>query len=260
LLVVLLCIVFTSKAVSQEQKNPRAFADFLFSSELYDLAADEYERLLYYNASDIGLLKRLIKCYTYTGQDFLLDSRYDFFQAEDKVVASSYYDLLLSIGNTEKLESLFSKQQDLFTLDEQNKIRFKIAIGQYDWSQAKDIYELNKTEAYLPIVNRIEQSKFKSPGTAAVLSTLVPGLGRIYAKDAKDGIISLVFVGSFAYQSYRRFHQQGTKSVGAWIYGGLALGFHVSNIYGSYQSAKYYNKKQNEKIYSFAMPHLLKSS
>lgn len=233
------------------------FADFLYSSEFYDLAGEEYERLLYYKPDDLGLLRKLIKCYAQTGQDNLLEKRFDLFQTSDRTIALDFYDLLISTGNSERLKTQFASQRHLFNEVEQNEIDFKIAISEYDWNSAAALYSSGGLDRYGPIMDRIEETKYKKPGLAAMLSTLVPGAGRIYAKDGKDGIISFIFVGSFAYQSYRRFRKNGWDSVGGWIYGGLALGFHVSNIYGSYQSAKYYNKKKDEKIQSFAMPFLV---
>lgn len=238
----------------------RDFADFLFSSELYDLAAEEYERVLFYDKTNLEVLKRLIKCYTIVGKDHLLDKRVDLFETEDRSVALSYYDMLISIDQADKLELIYPEQKHLFTASEQREIEFKIAVDNYAWGKAEILYAMGSLQKYGSIMDRIEQGKSKSPGLAAAMSAILPGAGRVYAKDAKDGIISFIFVGSFAYQSYRRFRKNGSDSVGGWIYGGLALGFHISNIYGSYQSAKYYNKKENEKIKEFALPLLVGKS
>ena len=40
----------------------------------------------------------------------------------------------------------------------------------------------------------INKYKRKKPALAGVMSGIVPGLGRIYAKDTKDGIFSFIFV------------------------------------------------------------------
>ena len=241
----------------QAKKPDSGFADFLFSSEFYELAGEEYERLLYYNPKDLGLLRKLIKCYALTGQDNMLDKRFDLFQTEDRSLAMDFYDLLISTGNSGRLKTVFAEQRHLFNKSEQNEIDFKIAVCESEWLKAGTLYDGGGLDNYKPIIDQIEKTKYKRPGLAAVLSTVVPGAGRFYAKDGKDGIISFIFVGSFAYQSYRRFQKNGWDSVGGWIYGGLALGFHISNIYGSYQSAKYYNKKKDEKIQRFAKPFLV---
>lgn len=250
---------FTNKNYGQtiEQAQPDAFAKFLFSSDLYELAAEEYERLSYYNPENLGYLKRLLNCYSKLGKKDDLSARLNLADTQSAEIAEGYYDLLVQTGRIGELKSLFQKQQDLFSPLKQEEVKFKIAVGESSWSEAKALYDNNQLGRYEPIVVKIEDTKFKKPGLAATLSAILPGAGRVYAKDAKDGIISLLFVGSFGYQAYRRFSQKGTSSVGGWIYGGVALGFYVSNIYGSYQSAKFYNKKQNEKIHSFSMPLLL---
>lgn len=224
------------------------------------MAAEEYERLLFYDPENIAFLKQILSCYTKLGRNDNLESRLNLLDTKDKSVALSYYDLLIQTGKGKELVSLYDKQKNLFTEVERKELEFKIAVSRSDWKSSRAIYELGGLESYETIVSKIENTKFKSPAQAAFLSAIVPGLGRIYAKDAKDGIISLVFVGTFGYQAYRRFNQKGIKSVGGWIYGGVALGFYISNIYGSYQSAKYYNKKRNEEIHSFSLPLLLSDS
>src|SRR5690606_34905714 len=108
-------------------------------------------------------------------------------------------------------------------------------------------YQLGEPE-YEGIIAEGLALKRKSPAVAGIMSAVIPGSGRVYARDYKDGLISLLFIGGTAFQSYRRFHDKGIKSVGGWIYGGISFGFYVANIYGSVQSAKIFNAKQNKTL------------
>jgi len=254
----LLCFFFLFLNAQLESKElDSGFAEFLYNSELYELAAEEYERLLYYDSENITYLSKLLKCYSLAGKEQLIEQRFDLQTTKNKELALSYFDLLLTLRKPEKFESVYRQHEALFSLKEQQDILLKLAALNYNWKEVTTHIETRNIEQYFDISNKIEQSHFVKPGLAVGLSAVVPGLGRIYAKDTKDGLISALFVGSFGYQTYRRFSQRGFGDVGGWIYGGFALGFYVSNLYGSYQSAKYYNNKQNDKIYNFSLPKLL---
>jgi hypothetical protein len=122
------------------------------------------------------------------------------------------------------------------------------------WENANEILILsNKNRpTYREIINQGLNTKYKSPFTAGVLSAIIPGTGRVYAKDTKDGIISLLFIGSTAFQSYRRFQRNGVKSVGGWIYGGISLGFYIANIYGSVKAVHRFNNNNKKLLHEKA--------
>lgn len=86
----------------------------------------------------------------------------------------------------------------------------------------------------------------KSPLLAATLSTIIPGLGKIYTHDRYDGIVAMISIGTSAIQAYRGFHYKGVKSVYGWIFGSVGVGLYLGNIYGSWKSAKKYNTKQKQ--------------
>jgi len=93
------------------------------------------------------------------------------------------------------------------------------------------------------------ESKRKSKTLAGLMSAIVPSSGRFYARDYKDAIFSLVFIGGTAFQSYKRFNKSGINSAGGWIYGGISFGFYLGNIWGSVKAADRYNEKNYKKVY-----------
>lgn len=237
--------------------DPSAFANFLLNSEHYDFASEEFERLLFSDPSNIVYLKKLIQCYKKTGQSERLINKFQLKKVDDKATLHEYYDLLILANETEVLSNAIMEKEALFSQSEKLDLKYKLAVAKKDWNRFQELDATIRVEKYSTISEKIQNTKYKKPGIAAGLSALIPGAGRFYAKDAKDGIISLIIVGTTAYQSYRRFDQKGIKSVSAWIFGGVSLGFYISNIYGSYQSAKYYNKKLDDKIYQYALPIVL---
>jgi len=238
---------------SQDEKQIQKFAKYLYNLELYDLAAEEYERLVYLNKSNPNHLKYLIKSYRGASNIDKLRSRISRIELTEPDIVNEYiYALMLESLNDEAV-GIYKLHSDKFSQEAQNKIVFDLALAERDWDRSMDQFSslsLSEKMKYEPLINKIKETKYKSPTTAAVLSGIIPGSGRIYAKDNVDGIISFIFVASTAYQSYRRFKQKGSKSIAGWVYGGVSLGFYISNIYGSYQSAKFYNNNIDKELHA----------
>lgn len=89
----------------------------------------------------------------------------------------------------------------------------------------------------------------KKPWLALTMSTIVPGTGRFYTGEWKDGAFSLAVVGLSAWQAYRQFNRGGPANILGWISAGFGFAFYIGNIYGSYHSAKKINTRSREKHY-----------
>lgn len=77
----------------------------------------------------------------------------------------------------------------------------------------------------------------KSPFVAGLLSGIVPGLGKVYTGHTVDGVLSFLTIASFGYAAYDGFASDGSSSARGWIFGSLATGLYLGNIYGSALSA-----------------------
>ena len=255
--VLIASFVFSFYSVVAQQEEPPqkdGFARFLFSSELFQFAAEEYERLLFDDPENLEYLKQLIHCYKRTKREDQLERRLASINITDKNILQDYYSILLHAGTIDQLRSSLNKRKALFIQPELDEIEFKILLAEMNWKGAKEIYNnKNLPPKYEPIISLTSNSRYKSPVGAAILSGLVPGLGRVYAKDYWDGVLSIIFVGTAGIQSYNRFKKNGIESVSGWIYGSIALGFYISNIYGTYQSALYHNRKVDEKTHTKVM-------
>jgi hypothetical protein len=143
-------------------------------------------------------------------------------------------------------------------LQEEEKIYYNIyaLLMQDKFKQAKSTPTplvinpeyVSRMNGAMDLVAQGEIIKLKSPFLAASMSAIVPGSGKFYTRDWKDGLIGLLTVGASAYQSVRGFQRRGVSSGYGWVFGGLATGFYFGNIYGSVQSAKRYNKKKKQNI------------
>ncbi len=82
---------------------------------------------------------------------------------------------------------------------------------------------------------------YKSPLLAGVLSTVVPGLGKVYTENYSDGFFAALLTGLFGYIAYTDF--KADHNIRGWIFTGVAAFFYTGNIYGSMASAQIYNAK-----------------
>lgn len=92
-------------------------------------------------------------------------------------------------------------------------------------------------DSIIAVIDMAGSIPMRSPLLAGVLSTLVPGLGKVYTGHPTDGLLSLISIATFAYASYDGFATSGSSSVRGWIFGTLAGGLYLGNIYGSALSA-----------------------
>ena len=82
----------------------------------------------------------------------------------------------------------------------------------------------------------------RNPFVAGLLSTMLPGAGRLYTGRTGDAIASLIIVGLTGWQAYDGFNRDGITSVKGWTFSTIGGAFYLGNIYGSVISARVYNR------------------
>ena len=91
-------------------------------------------------------------------------------------------------------------------------------------------------------------SAMKSPIKAALLSALVPGLGKVYIGKTRIGVNAFFMNGVFAFQTYESIHKLGVKHPLSIINILLSSFFYASNVYGSYRDANYFKKEKLQQL------------
>lgn len=224
------------------------FAEFLEKGRLHKYAAEEYERLYFMFPKEKSFFNGLMRNYRAAGEIEILTNRFKYSKNKTKE-SITYFTLgLIDFESYDKAADILDLNKKILDENVFYKLNTDISILRGEYKVAEKQYnQYNfEDENYLNLIKEGKNVKRKSPLLAGILSTIIPGAGRFYTGDYKDGIISLLFVGTTAYQAYRRFDKRGTKTAAGWIYGGISLGFHLGNIYGSVQSAKYYNAKKQK--------------
>lgn len=76
----------------------------------------------------------------------------------------------------------------------------------------------------------------KKPWLAALSSSLVPGLGKVYTGEWKDGLYAFAVVSAFSWLTYHFAEEKGFSPYTV-LYGSMAFSFYMGNVYGSWKSA-----------------------
>jgi hypothetical protein len=240
-----------------DEAHSRKYADFLFSTHQFSLAAEENERLLFFRPANDTLKLNLLKSYRNI-PDFgscqkAWSRLFSNFDSLTYPFNEEYAKMLILTKNFPKAE-LFLQQNVFLSLSDKQRFAVDLSVFAMDTKSALTL--ISQTSYPLAQVHSLleERQKLgrKSPAKAAIFSALLPGTGKIYTKDWKDGILSFVIIAGNAWQSYRGFNKYGKNSAYGWIFGGLAVGFYSGNIYGAVQSAKDFNKRTDEKYYTKA--------
>lgn len=134
---------------------------------------------------------------------------------------------------------------------QQTKIRFAAQLLSMDLDNARRTIMQNpdSTRQHTQYIQWLDQAKklpHRSAALAIVLSSIVPGSGKIYVGEWKDGLISLATVGIYGWQTYRGFKDKGTRSVLGWISASMGASFYIGNIWGSGQAARRFNKRKKD--------------
>lgn len=228
-------------------QNRLNFGNYLFSDKDYLRAIGEFKSYLQATNNDTIKFKMA----------FSLSEMKRFQEAGDNFKGLFFTSSLSEEAKFEYLKTHFLSEEPKTFRDLINSSRFLPEKYSQNINQLKQI-SLLKEENVFPDSNeisnmfsendKIELLKFyirkinpeyKSPGTAALLSAIIPGLGKIYAGEIGDGITSFLFTGVLSFLAYDNF--KADHDFRAWLFTGLAALFYGGNIYGSAAAAQNYN-------------------
>lgn len=238
--------------------HSKSFANYLMQSRQFDLAAQEFDRLVFMKPENDTFRTGLLRALRLGGHGDVGLSRWNEWQGQalpqSRFLQSEYAKTLIWQGEYPGLHSFFDKPNLLDTVTSA-RLRLYALMLQQSWPDAQHQLDQWPTTVKLPQRAALQQLTlrgnklvFKKPAVATLLSVAVPGLGKAYAGQWKDGLISLVFVGLNTWQAYRRFDQEGLDTFWGWVHGGLGLGFYIGNVYGSNKAARRYNTRKRAKL------------
>ncbi|SHF52545.1 hypothetical protein SAMN05444274_10661 [Mariniphaga anaerophila] len=245
--------------------NSKKFARYLFNTQQYNLAAIEYERILNISSPDAEVSSQLLKSFrlgnicnnSFQRIDNL--ELYRFFSND--TVSREFLNLALTCNCCYEYGRF---QKALTALNDEEQAFYR--LGYFFFEEELDsLYNFNTSNSVLlsasypsvfQSIEKMDNFRKKSLGLAMAMSAILPGSGKAYSGFWGDAVMSLLFVSSNAWLSYRGFEKRGVKSASGWIFGGATLGFYFGNIWGSSRAAKTYNRIEYEKLYNEAKSNI----
>ena len=259
LILIVLLPLIRFHAAGQNIYDPahtREFAAYLMQSRQYQLASAEWERVLFFSPADSVARLNLVKAFRLSDQPQEGLRRISLWFPQGPLplqLSREALQLTLALGDFKSFNPLLDRSNGL-TETEKSEMRLGAWLMEGSWisepakKRQPGFPVLTSDKVLLDLYAKTSAIHRKSPAGAVLLSCIVPGLGKAYAGDWKDGIISLLFVATNAWQSYRGFSKNGISSVSGWIFGTLAAGFYTANLFGSWKSARDYNSIQTDRI------------
>jgi len=240
------------------------FAEYLYQEEDYLRAAGEFQRYLLLAGTSEGNDSTLFKigmCYrlgkhprkaiNYFKRIVDKNPQSGFKDQASYQIAYSYFETGQYSQSTHYIDEHYAQSSEY-----RGKLRNLLVVNHLylkEWRKAYNISSsfLNSkydfSDSLIIVLNRLAlggtQLPYKSTIKAGVMSSLVPGTGKMYAHRFNDGLYSLLTIGLAGWQAYDGFSKDGTRSAKGWIYGTLGTVFYLGNIYGSVVAVRIHNQR-----------------
>ncbi|PKP50917.1 MAG: hypothetical protein CVT92_14060 [Bacteroidetes bacterium HGW-Bacteroidetes-1] len=261
ILIILLIGFFPLLIKSQDlynYKNSLIYSNFLMGTKQYKLASEEFERILFMKPDNDTIKNQLLRSYLFDKQYEKVQQRSDnLFNDKASIprLAALVYSRSLVLTENYTLFQFFIEVNRNLTDFDRKTLMLNSQLLKYDWKNAELTFKGMMEAGYSvekkheALFLEIKSVRYKSPVVAVGMSALIPGSGKANTGEWKDGLVSLLFVAGSAIQAYRGYTIYGEKSAFFIVYTGLATTFYLSNLYGSYKSAKKYNEKIRQNIH-----------
>jgi len=271
------CVLSAATSIADEMgvdyyhpTNILKFADALYGAGDYLRAAGEYQRYLFYKPQDADhILYRIAVSYRLDGQadralqflekilgehpqsDFTSLARYEI--GYSYFLMRAYDQSIRFLNETQTLirdENYRWKSRQLIGLNYLMLKRWEDAgrlFNQFDLETVpRDLRET------VPLYRKYAQAgkrlPSKSPILAGLFSAMVPGTGKLYARQPGDALFTVLVLATTGWQAYDGFQRDGTASTKGWMFGTLSGFFYLGNVYGSVVAAQAHNRRVEEEF------------
>lgn len=252
-----------------DKEHSLEFVHYLFRTNQFELASKELERLIFLEGEEGNdslkylLLKSYRKSLNYEKaieRGLSLYSSPDLIPQKNAVELTENFILIDSLKGAEWFLNNASRVKEA----EKYRLKLHLAMLQKNWCEADHLFNKAPNEEYVfqyrGLINHSLTREYRSPALALGLSIVIPGSGKIYTGDWEDGLFSFAGIGASAWQAYNGFQRDGIESVYGWIFASIGGVLYLSNIYGSFKSAKLFNKRHEDKIVDDTKPLLFHHS
>lgn len=258
---------FFSLAISQEVGSILNFAEHLYSKGYYDDAITEFYRVTFWGKDKtqlssayfgMGLCYREISQWEKAFQAFQLSMRFancDSLIQKIKIANAATY---IAAGKNDQAQIeliMIAHTSNIISLKRQAVILLiTSAILQQDWKKTKTfldqfskfINDYNFINDINKVLTEALNHKKKSSKTAKWFSTLLPGLGQIYAKDYRNSLNAFLFNAlNFTATGLFLYREEYSSAILYFIF--LTERYYSGNLYQAQQSVIKYETKTDER-------------
>lgn len=236
-----------------DARNSLRFANHLYRNGNYAFAAREYERVAFLMPDNDSVKIALMAAYRKAGQ---YQQAADWVQQQYRAaplpqpIAWEYGKNLVLMSSGLQASKWLAQQRSLARQDSLH-LALALALQHRQWKKAdslcQGVGDSKTLQLYRPIIQEALAIRTKNPMAATALG-IVPGMGKVYTHQWKDGLMAIILIGGLSWQSYRGFKANGVQSVRGWGFGALGAGFYASSIYGSYTAAIRWNEAQQRTV------------
>lgn len=152
-------------------------------------------------------------------------------------------DLYLPSGSLLSSNDAFQFQQAAISLIERDFDQASVILTGLQQDETR--YQA-QTDQLQYLLQRGMNYSSKSKALAAILSTIIPGSGKIYAGETGAGISSFFLLAGLGGMAAENIIKTGWVSWNSLIFTGLFGVFYIGNIYGSMISVQTYRNRMNE--------------
>jgi len=259
-ILLLFCTLSLKLFAQYSQKQRFEFIHHLIKSNDYDEALIELDvidkntdsdSLYYLKGWSLYCLKQLTQSaqnLQQVGKESTFYHKSHFFAAYNFAHTQNYQfakQVLDKIELNEKLDQLKNFECSGIALLERNFDAYETKrLKTADILPALQAEVINLNKLHTAIKNR----KPKKMWIAGLMSSIIPGSGKIYAGKTGEGIASMLMVTSTGLVTWENHRKLGIKNFKTILFGSIFTIFYVGNIYGSVFSVKISNEEFNHEM------------
>lgn len=275
LIISLFLLLSTSSSIITEDTNYfkserlLKFAEHLYEEEDYLRAAGEFKRYLFScdsaSKNRDEILYRIGISYRKAGKfDEALEYHKQVISEypESPITSSACYQISLTEHLMENFEEsnqnvsyCLNKVFDRKTEMKLKQIRSLNYLMAGNWNKAYKYLKKSEPISKDTLTRNLEKFAVeglnlsrKNPAIAGILSSVIPGSGKLYCGRPADGFFSLLTIGLTGWQAYEGFKKDGQNSIKGWALGTLGGILYLGNIYGSVVAADIYNREKKDEL------------
>ncbi len=251
------------------QGADEGFADYLYGQGEYDMASQEYLRIIYTHDEDTLACPeaslRLARCWQELGRREDAYFLYTFLH-RNLSDAELRAGAMMGAGSVLEESGNFDSARELYTdaavtsEDTETMARAGIMAGLMNarmgnWeASAEELRMLSLTadpfsEISANLAEKVAEGQYlphRSPLLCGISSALLPGSGQMICGHYTDGIIAFGVNGALAWLFYESLQEDNTTT--SVLLGWLGLSFYGGNIYGGSRAAVTYNSARRREL------------